>query len=202
MKNSIKLFAVLNLAIITAILLGGCCCGSSNKPHYAEKIDSVNVYISPKDAHIKSVTVLPFKAPTELIGGSVSDIFVAEIMRMNVYSMIERSQLSGVLNEAELSLSGISNSKAMKVGQMIGADGVIVGTVTEYDMVAYKGKKYPSVGITIRLIDCKTGKVQWSADYAERAKEKGMSLAVHSRNVIHHISSALYKEGLRRRRRR
>ena len=121
-------------------------------------------------------------------------------MRMNVYSLIERSQLSGILNEAELSMTGISNSKAMQVGQMVGADGVIVGTVTEYEMTAYKGKKYPSVGITIRLIDCKSGKVQWSADYAERAKEKGMSLAVHSRNVIHHISSALYKQGLKRRR--
>ena len=196
----LKFFTTLALLINSLILLNGCCCGSSKKPHFAEEVDEVNVYISPRAQHIKSVTVLPFKAPTELIGGSVSDIFVAEIMRMNVYSLIERSQLSGILNEAELSLTGISNSKAMQVGQMVGADGVIVGTVTEYEMTAYKGKKYPSVGITIRLIDCKSGKVQWSADYAERAKEKGMSLAVHSRNVIHHISSALYKQGLKRRR--
>ncbi len=197
MKNIFKLISRVSIPILTAILLGGCCCGSSDKPHYSEDISNVNVYISQRAKHIKSVTVLPFRAPTELIGGSVSDIFVAEIMRMNVYSLIERSQLSSVLNEAELSLSGISNSKAMQVGQMVGADGVIVGTVTEYEMNAYKGKKYPSVGITIRLIDCKSGKVQWSADYAERAREKGMSLAVHSRNVIHRISSALYKEGLK-----
>jgi TolB-like protein len=200
MKNRLRNIATSTLLVTSIIILGGCCCGSSNKPHYAEKVGDVNVYISPRAGNIKSVTVLPFKAPTELIGGSVSDVFVAEIMRMNVYSLIERSQLSGVLNEAELSLSGISNNKAMQVGQMIGADGVIVGTVTEYEMVAYKGKKYPSVGITIRLIDCKTGKVQWSADYAERAHEKGISLAVYSRTVIHHISSALYKEGLKKRR--
>lgn len=199
MTNIFKLLNRVLTPILTAILLGGCCCGSSDKPHYSEDISNVNVYISQRAKHIKSVTVLPFRAPTELIGGSVSDIFVAEIMRMDVYSLIERSQLSGVLNEAELSLTGISNSKAMQVGQMVGADGVIVGTVTEYEMTAYKGKKYPSVGITIRLIDCKSGKVQWSADYAERAREKGMSLAVHSRNVIHRISSALYKEGLKRR---
>ena len=199
MKTQLKLLVTSILLISGLIFLNGCCCGSSNKPHFAEEVGDVNVYISPRGRTINSVTVLPFKAPTELIGGSVSDLFVSEIMRMNVYSLIERSQLSGVLNEAELSMSGISNSKAMQVGQMIGADGVIVGTVTEYEMVAYKGKKYPSVGITIRLIDCKTGKVKWSADYAERAKEKGMSLAVYARNVIHCISTALYKEGLRKR---
>ena len=200
MKKHLRLCAVLCPVISAAILISGCCCGSSGKPHYAENVQNVNVYISPHKSDIKTVTVLPFKAPTELIGGVISDMFVTEIMHMNVYSLIERSQLSGVLNEAELSLSGISNNKAMKVGQMVGADGVIVGTVTEYDMVAYKGKKYPSVGITIRLINCKTGKVQWSADYAERAKNKGVSLAVHARNVVHDISSALYKEGIKRKR--
>lgn len=196
MKDQIVRGATYACAVATMSIVSGCCCGSGTKPHFAEDVEDVNVYVSPAATSIKSATVLPFKGPTELIGSSISDLFVAEILRMGAYSLIERSQLSGVLNEAELSLSGISNAKAMQVGQMAGADGVIVGTVTEYEMNAYKGRKYPAVGITVRMIDCKSGQVVWSADYAERAREKGVSLSVHARNVVHHISTALYNEGL------
>lgn len=183
--------------ILTAFLLSvfwftGCSTNSTNQ-HFSDEVDGVNVYFSPSAKKVKSAAILPFKGPTELIGSSVSDLFVSEFMRMNAFDLIERSQMSGVLGEAELSMSGISDSKAMQVGQMAGADGVIIGTVTEYEMNAYKGKKYPSVGITIRMIDCNSGKIIWSADYAERAHAKGMSLAVHSRNIVHNITTSLYR---------
>ncbi len=192
-NNMNRRFYILPLLLITMLLLWqtGCSTNSTNK-HFSDSVSGVNVFFSPSAKKVKSAAILPFKAPTELIGSSVSDLFVSEFMRMNAFDLIERSQMSGVMGEAELSMEGVSDSKAMQVGQMTGADGVIIGTVTEYDMVAYKGKKYPSVGITIRMIDCTTGKIIWSADYAERANKKGMSLAVYTRNVVHDITTSLY----------
>lgn len=172
----------------------GCCTGSGKKAHFSEDVEGVNIFVSPAGTSVKSAAVLPFKAPTELIGSSVSDLFVSEFLRMRAFALIERSQLSGVLTETELSLSGISNAKAMEVGQLAGAEGVVVGTVTEYEMNAYKGRKYPAVGVALRMIDSKSGKIVWSADYAERAPRKGVSLAEHSRNVVHKIASALHRE--------
>jgi fibronectin type 3 domain-containing protein/TolB-like protein len=179
---------------IIGMLLTGCFSSSSGKAHFSGKTDGVNVYVSPASAGIRCAAVMPLKAPTELIGSSISDLFISELLRMNAFSLIERGQLAGVLGEAELGLSGISDARAMQVGQLAGADGVIVGTVTEYEMNAYKGKKYPAVGIALRMIDCKSGKILWSVDYAERTEEKRVSLAEHARHVVHKSSIALYQK--------
>ena len=187
-------------AVGAAALMQGCCCGRSGKgAQFSEAVEGVNVFMEPAQSKaIKRVAVLPFKAPTELIGLSIADMFVTDVLKYNVYELVERGQIAKVLNETELALSGISNARAMEVGQMTGADGVIIGTVSEYEAVAYKGNKYPSVGISVRLIDSQTGKIVWSADYAERSKEKAASMSEHARRVVHAICSTLYQKGLRR----
>lgn len=183
------------LAVCCAILMAGCCGGQN----FAENVDEVNMFFS-KELHqdIDKVAVMPFKGPTELIGSSVSDLFMTELMRMDCYTLVERSQMAKVLGEAELALAGLSDAQAVRVGSMAGADGTIIGTVTEYEQIAYKGKMYPSVGVTLRLIDNASGQVVWSADYAERTREKGVSMSEHARNVVHHISSAIYRKGTKK----
>jgi curli biogenesis system outer membrane secretion channel CsgG len=137
---------------------------------------------------------MPFKGPTDLIGQSVSDMFVTEILRSQFYELVERSQMANVLSESELSLSGLSANKAAEVGGMMGADGVMIGTVSEYETVAARGRAIPVVGISARLIDCKSGKIVWSVDLAKRASSSGMTLSEHGRDVVHEMMAGLYKK--------
>ena len=44
------------------------------------------------------------------------------------------------------------------------------------------------------MIDCKSGKVVWSVDLAERADDKVTTLSQHGRAVVHEMTAALYKE--------
>jgi curli biogenesis system outer membrane secretion channel CsgG len=191
--------ATMRWGILTVVLLliqGGCC--GFGRQDFSAPVEGVNVYFDKTaSGKVRKVAILPFKAPTDLIGTSVSDMFVTELLKSKTYRLVERSQISRVLNEAELALSGISNAKAMEVGQMSGADGVMIGTVSEYELTAYKGHKFPSVGISVRLIDSQSGEIVWSADYAERSHEKGMALSEQARNVVHAISSTLYHAGMR-----
>jgi curli biogenesis system outer membrane secretion channel CsgG len=112
-----------------------------------------NVFVSPDPSAVRKVAVLPFKAPTELIGTSVSDLWVTELMRMGFYELLERAQMSKVLSESELAMAGLSVNKAVEVGAMLGADGVIVGTVDEYSTVALRGSTYPVEPIGLQLVD-------------------------------------------------
>lgn len=202
MKTSrVLLQAALSGLILTFI--GGCCCGgsgSSSQAHYTPSYDNVagvSAFVDKVgNKSVQTIALTPFKAPTELIGSSISDMFLTELLRVRRYKIVERSQLANVLGETELALSGLSNSKAMQVGQMSGADAVIVGSVSEYEMAAYKGRKYPSVGISIRCIDSQSGEILWSADYTERADDKNVSLSEHARKVVHAIVSTLYRQGL------
>lgn len=166
-------------------LLAGCCCagGGGSVPPMDTGSNRPNVYVAQRNPKIQRVAILPFKGPTELAGRSMSDVFVTSVLKSRRYKLVERSQLDQVLAETELSLSGLTPSGAAAIGKMLGADGVIIGTVDEYGTVAYKGRTRPVVGCSARLIDSSTGSVVWSVDYAASSTDKSMTLPVFSRQV-------------------
>ncbi len=155
--------------------------------YFRKTKSDANVYVAPVASSIEKVAILPFKAPTELIGSSVSDIFVTELLRARRYTLVERGQIDRVLGETEFALSGLSESAAIEAGKMMGADGVILGTVDEYAPVAYRGRSYPVVGASIRLIDCNSGRVMWSVDHASRSEDPADTLSGHARRVVHEM---------------
>ena len=178
--------------LVLAALAGGLARPAAAQDAYFRRTKSdANVYVAPVASPIQKVAVMPFKAPTELIGSSVSDIFVTELLRTARYTLVERGQIAQVLGETELALSGLSDSAAIEAGKMLGADGVILGTVDEYSTVAYRGRSYPVVGASIRLIDCDSGRVMWSVGHARRAEDPMETLSGHGRVVVHEMVSAL-----------
>lgn len=181
------------VGVLLAALLAGCA-SNPQDAYFRDTASSANVYVAPVATPIAKVAIMPFKAPTELIGTSVSDLFVTEMLRAGRYELVERSQMARVLNEAELALAGLSASRAAEIGNMLGADGVIIGTVDEYATIALRGKTLPVVGITARLIDCSSGKVMWSVDLAKRADEPDQTLPSLARDVVHEMTAGLYQK--------
>lgn len=179
--------------LVAALLLASC--ASTDEAYFLDTDTQANVYVAPSGGNpISKIAIMPFKGPTELIGQSVSDMFVTEILRSQRYELVERSQMANVLGEAELALSGLSATKAAEVGGMMGADGVMIGTVSEYETVAQRGKTLAVVGISARLIDCKTGKIVWSVDLAKRADSYSVTLSEHARAVVHEMMAGLYQK--------
>ena len=198
-------------ALLAAIMCGGCtCCFGRSAPnrglqertyrgggigqHFSAARSGANVYVEPGQPGIVKVAVMPLKAATELIGSSVSDMVVTELSRTRRYELVERGQMGQVLSEAELALAGLSETKAVEAAKMLGAEGVVIGTVDEYTMQANGGKTFAVVGLSIRLIDCSTGKIVWSADIAKMARNASTPLAAHARTVVHELVSGLYQQ--------
>lgn len=184
------------LLLLTASVAALCsgCLTTGMDPYFASVESDANVYVSPIRSDIVKIAILPFKAPTELIGSSVSDMFVTEMLRANQYTLVERSQMAGVLSETELSMAGLSESRAVEIAKMLGADGVVIGTVDEYSTQAKSGKTYAVAGVSIRLIHCGTGQIIWSGDLAEMSENTKTPLAAHGRAVVHELIAGLYQK--------
>ncbi len=184
-------------AALAAAWLAGCATIHPADALYLNRKTRATVFVSGNGRAIRKIALLPFKAPTELIGASVSDLFITDFMRARRYEMVERGRLASVLSEAELSLAGLSDAKAAKIGKMAGAQGVVVGTVPEYGTVAHRGKTYAVVAATLRLIDCESGSIVWSANLSARAESDDVSLSAQAEVVTREILAALY-QGWRR----
>ncbi len=158
-----------------------------------------DVFVSPraKDKVYRKVAVMPFRAPVELVGASIADMVATEILKTYKYELIERSQMEQVLREQSLGLKGVTDSAlAMKVGRILGVEGVIIGTVPEYGMRAVGSLELPAVGINIRMIDTETGSVIWTITDSA-ISQKVISLSAFARRLIKSMIRRLRIEWVR-----
>ena len=195
-RERMRLCAFFACAFLACFFLAACCASKPKgigDPYFANVRSKANVYARQGQAGVLKIAVMPFKASTELIGSSVSDMVVTELLRTQKYQLVERGQMSKVLSETELAMAGVSEAKAVEAAKMLGAEAVVIGTVDEYAMQAKGGDTYAVVGLSIRLIDCASAKIIWSADPAKMAKDDDTPLATHARDVVHELVSGLYQ---------
>ena len=140
---------------------------------------------------------MPFRAPIELVGASIADMVATEILKTYKYELIERSQMEQILQEQSLGVSGVTESViAMKVGRILGVQGVIVGTVPEYGMRAVDSRELPAVGINIRMIDSETGSIVWTISDSAIAT-KTISISAFATHLIESMIKQLKREWIR-----
>jgi hypothetical protein len=95
----------------------------------------------------------------------VASYLEAELMGMDMYTVVERGQLETVLKEHKLSLSGLVGQGDYKtIGRLTGLDALVVVnegvTVDSYIfLVAMQGD-----GATAKMIDVDSGELIWSAE--------------------------------------
>ncbi|MDW7680773.1 MAG: FlgO family outer membrane protein [bacterium] len=89
----------------------------------------------PVYSQVKTLAVAPFKligdfeAP-EIFSHGLPEAIANDLSRMPEISVVERLQLSAVIREHQLSQAGfISEQSAPRIGEMLGAEIVVVGTV-------------------------------------------------------------------------
>ncbi|NPV00605.1 MAG: hypothetical protein HPY53_04400 [Brevinematales bacterium] len=92
----------------------------------------------------------------EIDTDALTEWLQTELVNLNEFTVVERSQLDKIIAEQKMSVSGmVSDSDAAKIGQILGASKVITGTVSYWD------GKYV---ISIKGIDATTAVI----DYADK----------------------------------
>jgi len=109
------------------------------------------------------------------IGKGVADMLVTALVESKKFMVIERTELEKVLEEQGLGQSGaVTPQSAAKVGQLLGAEMLVTGSVTEFGEKESKvggglgrlgglnlgvSKKMARVAVDIRLVNVNTGEI-------------------------------------------
>lgn len=138
-----------------------------------EKQAPVGTYAGPK----KIIAVSNFKAGQSISydsGEALSAMLSEAIMRTGRFIVVERTELADVLGEQDLGADGRTTSAtAAKVGNLLGASILVMGTVTQFEEQASSGgggisfrgvgggggKTKAYVKINLRLVDTATGRI-------------------------------------------
>jgi curli biogenesis system outer membrane secretion channel CsgG len=102
----------------------------------------------------------------------VSDLLTNKLVENGQYTLIERSRIEEILFEQDLGQSGrISASTAAEVGRLLGADAVIIGSITRFNFEDNGGSvsilgfggggdsRGAVVELTARLVNTTTGEI-------------------------------------------
>lgn len=149
--------------VCLAVMLAGC--------------GGVQLQVAPKEklsTNIKTIAIMEFtdvrqakeKGAYDNPAPIVQEKMISGLVNQGIFRVIERQQLEKVLAEQKLQMSGvIDNNSAVEIGKMLGADGIMVGSVTEYGRTIYPKAR---LTVNVRVIEVKTGLIKWATEIKGR----------------------------------
>jgi len=128
------------------------------------------------------------------IGWELSGMLSNELAATKAFSVVERNQLDAVLYEQDLGASGrIAEDSAAPIGELEGADYIVIGTVTSYEEntadtgggIGYKGfriggnKSEAYIAVDIRVINSRTGALDYVRTIEGTSSGSGIRLGAY-----------------------
>lgn len=136
------------------------------------------------------------------LGEGMSEMLVTELIKTNRFVVVERQALQDILGEQEIGQAGVVKKEtAAKVGQVLGAQIIVRGVVSEFEQkesggdsdFKYKGfslgikTAQAHVGIDIRLIDTTTGQILHSHNAVGNAQTSALRFGVEKGDIDFNI---------------
>lgn len=145
------------------------------------------------------------------IGEGLTEMLISELFKTERFTMVERAALSEIVKEQELGQTGLVQRETVaKVGDLLGAQLLVVGAVTEFEEQASGGgqgigtanftlafqSSNAHVAVDIRLVDASTGQILKSFNAAGKAQNSGLALAAMVRGKTQLGTDAFQKTPL------
>ena len=130
------------------------------------------------------------------IGGGLSAIMVSELDKTGAFRVVNRSDLDAALYEQSLSLQGLTATDTVKAGQLVGAQYLVRGSVTEFSNAKKGGgisvggnfgdlfggispqRRVGHVGIDVSVFDASTGEIVASTTVKREVKRMAIGANV------------------------
>jgi curli biogenesis system outer membrane secretion channel CsgG len=123
------------------------------------------------------------------VGAAVANAVSPELMNIPNVILIERSQLEKILNEHQLSLSGVVNNPDFTLlGKILPVDALLIGNVTNFTYWHEAESWGASVAYSARLVNIHTGEVLFTINCSAQ-KHNG---------IADKMSQELAKEAIRK----
>lgn len=149
-----------SLTVIIAAILVWTGCGHRREVRMTEKVSLLDV---------KRVAVLPFDNLAQEInaGERVTHVFIAALHRERVVRILELGEVERFLIRNRIrSTSQVDLRLLSAMGRELGVDAVLLGIVDEYGYRVMSGEQIPVVGVSLRLLDTRTGGILLAASYS------------------------------------
>ena len=173
-------------------------------------IASLTLFVSSAFAAKPVLAVAEFRNDTSAgwwssdVGNDLAGMLANELAGTEKFKLVERHKLGAVLDEQDLASSGrVKKSTGAKLGQMTGAQYVVVATVSAFDNktretgggisfhgIGLGGKQEEAyIAVDLRVVDTTTGEVEFTRTVEARSTSYG----IHGSGYVKGLSGGLGK---------
>ncbi|MEJ2033739.1 MAG: CsgG/HfaB family protein [Deltaproteobacteria bacterium] len=112
-------------------------------------------------AYIKTVAVLPFEGGGE--ARRIREFTMTQLLASGLFDVVDKGRVDNLLRQEALKENTPLNAATIRrLGQQLKVQAFILGSVEE-ESKSRGSASFPEVTMTLRLIDCETGKLLWQA---------------------------------------
>jgi len=124
------------------------------------------------------------EARKDNLGQIFTVVLTASFVKSEAFKIIEREQLQKVLKELQLTQSGIiDTTNAKQIGKMVGADAIVIGSITKIGN---------DMRLDARIIDVESG-IILTAEKSE-GKTDIKSIGLMAESIVANLANRFYKE--------
>ncbi len=163
----LKLFTI--HCLLSTVVLSGCAGGPSS---YFRKEEL------PPEAYVRVGTIpLVNLAAHRDADKKVVYSLLTQLLRTNYFDVVEMGEVDKAIKDAKVRKdAALSNDNIIRIGQLTGADVLLMGAVKEYkiDSSTMLGEKVfvPEVSISLRLVSTKDASIIWAANHHRRGDDR------------------------------
>ncbi len=148
---------VFALAVIIILSLSGCAAPQNEATFVRRKTDL---------RYVKKVAVLPFTNNTgdKFAASRIRDITTTQILSMGIFDVVDEGVVDSALREMAIGKDKPMGTPLLKrLGQRLGVQAFIDGTVNDIGSNKAGPFSYPEVSLTLKLIDSGSAKILWQS---------------------------------------
>lgn len=130
-------------------------------------------YINPSAdfTYIKRVAVAPLVNLTndKFADGKVMNVVATEILRRNIFDVVEFGEVAKVLREEGLKGDNlVSKHIAARAGKRLNIEAMVIGSVLEYGVSRIGSSSVPEVSLSLKLVDVNSYTILWEATHSAK----------------------------------
>lgn len=169
-------------------------CGCAQQKHFVHQETNIK--------NISSIAVLPFENFTQdnFAGEKMRRIVITDLLLRGI-DVIEPGEVTRLLGELNIrSLRSIKTKEIQKVGETLGVEAVMRGSVEAFGISSGISVKYPEVTVSLMLIETSSGNIIWSVRHSTGGASfwtrhfgtEGIPLSEAARKTVEEALDTLY----------
>ena len=116
----------------------------------------------------KSLAVIPFdnNSGEPDAGRKVGNLLLTELVQKEMFRIADMGEVENSLRRLRIRTAAeMDLSKLKSLGEQLGVQVVIIGSVYEYDLRQVRSGTVPVVALSARMLDVQTGEILWAVSH-------------------------------------